>query len=202
MHSSGLRGDDFTIARDGTPVSHQHFFASHSTRTRIGLFAPKGAHGVEAITFLMAAVTAFYDRYREAGGEFYAYPDFYSCQRDTQLADYGFLDFWPNKDVLVSDDHNETLAAINDRAIKVLLVPDSEPHELEYDGALRESAQRNLERCFVYGSGNLAFACALEPLRTYAKRMLKALDMAAPDWLDPLEQSFQELGVDAAPARL
>ncbi len=203
MHSSGLRGKDFTLTLRTERLSHAEFFADHTPRTRVGIVAPVGTDGVAAITFLMAAVTAFYDRYRDVGDEFFAYPDFFSFQRESPLTDYGFLELWPNKDVLIPNDHNQTLAAINDRGINVLLVPDVAPRELEYDAVHQEGARRNLERCFLYGSGDLAIRCELEPLRTYAQRMLNAAGSGeVPDWSEEIVQSFRQLDVAEALARL
>ena len=214
MHSSVLRGSDFQLYRQGAEVSHADFFRNHSRNTRLGLFAPNGTEGVGAVTFAMACVTAFYNRYREDGGGFFTYPDFFSFQRGGALADYCSFDFWPNMDVRVPDDPEGTITTIADRAINVLLVPDRPAAEMDYDPVQLDRARRSLSRSFAYANdgqvagADLTIRCAVEPLRTYAVKVLRSADSALPDWLQRLdegstfEQSFRQLDPVDALARL
>lgn len=208
MHSSVLRGSDFRMSWRGRPVAHEDFFASHDRSTRLGLLAPSGTDGIGAATFALACVTAFYDRHRAAGGDFFAYPDFFSFQcggSDGPLADYGAFDFWPDKDVLLPDDAEAAAAVIVSRAVGILLVPDPKarcgPLRLPVTG-LRSS----VSRCFAYradgavANADLTIACSTEPFRTYARKVLASADRlrAAPEWVaNPtvatFEQSFREL---------
>ena len=127
MHSSFLRGSDFRITHQREEVSHARFFRDLSATDRVGVFAPGGIDGLGACLLLLAHTTAFYDRYRATGDEFFAYPDHYTFQRRTPRASYSMLDVWPgHKDVPVADDVGETLDAILDRAINVLVVPGRE----------------------------------------------------------------------------
>ena len=213
MHSSGLRGSDFRLRWRGSKVTHGAFFADFDATTRLGLLAPERTEGAGAVTFAMGCVTAFYDRYRERGGEFFAYPDYFTFQRAEPLASYGFFDFWPDKDVLVGEARNATAAAIVDRAIDILLVPDSEPTDWSCEPVHLEGLRRNVRRCFAYGAdghakdADLTIACAVEPLRTYANRMLASVGADAPlqseaEGPDALRQSFRELDLNEALARL
>lgn len=77
MHSSSLRGSDFKIVWRGDAVSHANFFTKVRDTDRVGVVIPHALDGIGAITLIMAYVTAFYDRYRERGSDFYAYPDFF-----------------------------------------------------------------------------------------------------------------------------
>ena len=215
MHSSNLRGSDFHLSSRGRVVSHRDFFRDHGRNTRVGLLSPDGTEGVGAVTLAMAYVTAFYDGFRREGGEFFAYPDFFTFQRRDRLASYGYFDFWPDKDVRVPDDHNATAAAIADRAINVLLVPDRAPIERAYEPVQDERIRRSLARCFVYSrhgdvaDANLVIRCAAEPLGTYAAHVLRSVDEPMPRWLESqgderpaLEQSFRETTIDDALMRL
>ena len=213
MHSSVLRGSDFQLSWHGRPVAHEDFFAPHERSTRLGLLAPSGTEGIGAATFALACVTAFYDRYRAAGGHFFAYPDFYSFQcRGGPLANYGAFDFWPDKDVLLPGDADAAAAAIVDRAVDVLLVPDPDLPEHEHP-SLPVDRLRPSVRCFAYhadgavANANLTIACSTEPFRAYARDVLASADRlhAAPEWVAnaavaTLEQSFREL--DLARLRL
>ena len=214
MHSSILRGSDFQVRWMGREVSHGDFFRDHGRDTRVGLLAPDGTGGVGAVTLAMAYVTAFYDACRREGGEFFAYPDFFTFQRRDRLVDYGYFDFWPDKDVPVPDDRNATVAAIADRAIDVLLVPDSPPAERRLEPVQDERIRRTLTRCFVYSphgevsGADLAIRCAVEPFATYVANVLRSVDEPMPDWLEDkdrrpaLEQSFRETTIDDALRRL
>ena len=134
MHSSKLRNTDFRMQWQGESVAHSDFFAGFKNTDRLGLFAPNRFEGAEAVTLVMAYVTAFYDRYRESGIDFRAYPDFFTFQRAEPIADYGMFDIWPaHKNVSVSSDAQETAAAITDRGVNVLLVPDGQEKEIDFD---------------------------------------------------------------------
>lgn len=214
MHSSNLRGSDFHLSWKGREVLHRGFFRDHERDTRVGLVAPDGTGGVGAVTLAMACVTAFYDGYRREGGEFFAYPDFFTFQRRDRLVDYGYFDFWPDKDVRVPDDRNGTVAAIADRAINVLLVPDDPPTEGRLELVQNERIRRPLQRCFVYSrrgvvaGADLVIRCAVEPFATYVANVLRSIDEPMPDWLESrddrpaLEQSFRETTIDDALKRL
>ena len=218
MHSSVLKGSDFRLSWKGRETSHGEFFRGHTRRVRVGLFAPDGTEGVGAVCLSMAYVTAFYDRYREQGGTFFAYPDFFTFQRREPPASYGSFDFWPNKDVAVPHDHNATAAAIADRAVNVLLVPDTaaagDAAGREYEPVQLERVRRTLSRCFAYGpcgsvaDPDLMIRCAAEPFLTYAMQVVRSANADVPKWLgcadalSTLQQSFRELEVDDALARL
>lgn len=209
MHSSVLRGSDFQLCWQGRPVAHADFFAHHERSTRLGLLAPSGTEGIGAATFALACVTAFYDRYRAAGGHFFAYPDFYSFQcRESggPLASYGAFDFWPDKDVPLPDDAEAAAAAIVGRAVDILLVPDSEVPERGRLPLPVDRLRPSVGRCFAYhadgavADADLTIACSTEPFRAYARNVLASVDRpcAAPEWVAntavaTFEQSFREL---------
>jgi hypothetical protein len=59
---------------------------------------------------------------REAGNDFFAYPDYYVFQGGQPLAGYAMIDIWPeHKSVAVDGDHVTRPDAINDRAVFVFL---------------------------------------------------------------------------------
>ena len=215
MHSSVLRGSDFHLSWKGREVLHRDFFRDHGPNTRVGLLAPEGTEGVGAVTLAMAYVTAFYEGLRQQASGFFAYPDFFTFQRRDRLVSYGSFDFWPDKDVRVPDDCNATVAAIADRAINVLLVPDTAPTEHRFEPVQEERIRRTLTRCFVYSrhgevaDADLVVRCAVEPFGTYVANVLRSVDEPTPDWIGTpddartaLKQSFRVTSVDAALTRL
>ncbi|MDA0839205.1 MAG: hypothetical protein O3B01_12025 [Planctomycetota bacterium] len=168
----------------------------------------------------MAYVTAFYDRYRESRTDFRAYPDFFTFQRADPVADYGMLDIWPShKNVLVSSAAGETAAAITDRGVNILLVPDGPEKEIDFDALQIESARRNVNRCFAYSfegkvdPSDMIIECDAEPLRNYALAVFDSVNSEEDSqpkrglWLshvqsDSLTQSFREISLMEALERL
>ena len=168
----------------------------------------------------MAYVTAFYDRYRSEETDFFAYPDFFTFQRKQPVANYSMLDIWPHhKNVPVSDTANETAAAITDRGVNILLVPETSPQEQTFEPVQMESIRRNIRRCFIYSEGgdvsapNLEITTQVEPLKGWVIKMFDSVpeDTTLQDhrdrWLetadaDILKQSFREINLDEAIKRL
>ncbi|MHA7923686.1 MAG: hypothetical protein ACX936_00705 [Marinobacter sp.] len=220
MHSSSLRGADFKITQDGEGIPHADFFSSFQDTDRLGIVVPRRFEGIGAMTLIMAYVTAFYDRYRERGPEFYAYPDFFTFQREAPCADYCMFDIWPyHKNIHVPDDVQQTAEAITGRGVNVLLVPDNDPREVAISPVERESARRNVQQCFAYSesgtasSSDLVIECPSELLRNYALSVLDSLPADGSmreqrsQWEarlagDTLRQTFRTLDLDDALQRL
>lgn len=182
MHSSSIRGTDFKIAWRGKAIQHLDFFSSVEDTDRVGIVIPHRHEGIGAITLIMSYVTAFYDRYRERGSEFFAYPDFFTFQRETPCADYGMFDIWPYyKNVCVPPDAQQTVEAITGRGVNVLLVPDNKVREVTIEPVERESARRNVKRCFAYSetgttaSSDLVIECESHLLSDFALSVLDSI---------------------------
>ena len=197
MHSSSIRGTDFKIAWRGKAIQHAEFFSSIQDTDRVGIVTPHRLEGIGAITLIVSYVTAFYDRYRERGAEFFAYPDFFTFQRENPCADYGMFDIWPYyKNVHVPPDAQQTVEAITGRGVTVLLVPDNDVHEVAIEPVERESARRNIVRCFAYSetgttaSSDLVIECQSQPLRDFALAVLDSVP--ADDAVRELRGQWQE----------
>ena len=182
MHSSFLRGSDFRITHQREEVAHGRFFRDLSATDRVGVFAPGGLDGLGASLLLLAHTTAFYDRYRESGSEFFAYPDYFTFQRRTPTATYSMLDVWPgHKDVTVPEDAGGTLDAILDRAINVLVVPAGNAGAAEFAPVQMASARRTIRRCYAYSvtgsaeGATLAVACTRDEPAEWTRMVIDSL---------------------------
>lgn len=182
MHSSFLRGSDFRVTCRRAAVAHERFFVDLRATDRVGLLAPGGIDGLGACLLLLAHVTAFYDRYRASGEEFFAYPDYYTFQRRTPAASYSMFDVWPgHKDVPVPADAGATLDAILDRAITVLLVPDGTAAAARFAPVQMAGAHRNVRRCYAYGATGsverpaLQVACDRPEPAEWARTVLESI---------------------------
>ena len=213
MHSSFLRGSDFRITHQRDEVSHARYFRDLSATDRVGVFAPGGIDGLGACLLLLAHTTAFYDRYRATGEEFFAYPDHYTFQRRTPPACYSMLDVWPrHKDVPVAEDVGETLDAILDRAINVLVVPAGSAGAAAFAPVQMASARRTIRRCYTYSATGataqptLTVACDRAEPAEWARSVINSLppdDSAVRShWLRVVaadsipEQSFSEVSLE------
>ncbi len=102
---------------------------------------PGGAVG--ASTLILATITAFYDIHRARGGDFFLYPDYYIFHVGQVHGDHGMFDIWPaHKEVVVPDDAEAVLRAVNDRAITRLLVEDGSPGRPVFERQTLASAAR------------------------------------------------------------
>ncbi|MBA2454216.1 MAG: hypothetical protein H0V47_13685 [Chloroflexia bacterium] len=134
MHTAReLTSSSFTLTVDGQEGTFADVFPDFDARDRLGIVVrqPGGALGASAL--ILATITAFYDIQRERGSDFFVYPDYYIFHVGQSHGDHGMLDIWPcHKEVVVPDDPEELLRAINDRAITRLLVEDVAPGEHEF----------------------------------------------------------------------
>ena len=211
MHSSELRDGDFAIEADGTPVPLADYFPGYTNTKRLGLLAPGRIEGVGAIALVMAHVTAFYNTYRAAGGDFFAYPDYFTFQSRQPLAAYGMFDIWPDhKSVLVDADPRARLNAITDRAVNILLVPESDSSAHEFQRQQLASAARLIDTCYLYSptgqvsDPDLTIRCNANPIAEWGQSVLDSLpeeeqaDHALPDPGETIEQSFRRIPLDEA----
>ena len=102
---------------------------------------PSGAVGASAL--ILATITAFYDVHRARGGEFFLYPDYYVFHVGQSHGDHAMFDIWPaHKEVVVPNDAEAVLRAVNDRAITRLLVEDGPPGRPVFERQTLASAAR------------------------------------------------------------
>jgi hypothetical protein len=214
MHTTNeLSSEAFEYRADGTAVDRRDVMPPVVVDDRLGVVMDGPADGLGAGNFLLACVTAFYDRLRETREEFYEYPDYYTLQATPDPADYLEFDVWPDhKNVSVPPDPETMLRAVNDRAVTVLLVPDTPTGQPDIQETTRNSALRRDPACFTYApDGRLADAdfavrVPFDPVWPWYEATLDALE-SSPDSVGVVEdgrvsQRFREIEFEAALARL
>lgn len=155
MHSSTeLRSSMFTVSAGGRRAGLGAVLPDFGERDRLGVVVrdPCGAVGASAL--VTAAVTAFYDAQRARGDDFFIYPDYYLFHVGRPFGDHSMLDVWPgHKEVVVADDPDAILEAVNDRGVTRLAVPDRPPREPAPDFAAETlaSARGRIVTCLAYG---------------------------------------------------
>jgi hypothetical protein len=152
MHSSKeLRNDLFAITLDGLPTAIEEVLPGFDEHDRLGVVVRHPCGAVGASTLLLAAVTAFYDLQRARGGEFYVYPDYFLFHVGRPLGDHSMLDVFPShKEVVVPDEPEALLEAVNDRAVTWLIVEDSEPAPAPLRRETLASAHSRIKGAFAY----------------------------------------------------
>jgi hypothetical protein len=112
---------------------------------------PCGAVGASAL--IAATITAFYDIQRSRGPDFFIYPDYYLFHVGGPLGDHARLDIWPRrKEVVVDDDPERILEAVDDRAISRLVVEEGPGAERELDAEAVASARGRIVSCLAYAA--------------------------------------------------
>jgi hypothetical protein len=217
MHTTEeLTAETFEYRRDGDAVPRSEVMPAMSVDDRLGVVMASQTDGLGAGNFVLSCVTAFYDRLREQRDEFFEYPDYYTFQASPDTLDYLEFDIWPDhKNVSVAPDPERVLRAINDRAIDVLLVPDSSGSDADVGGVedvTLRSAERRIDACYLYApDGDLADADLSIGVPWaavgdwYRETLAAGGDAAAftpPRDGAVLAQAFREIGLEEALTRL
>lgn len=161
MHSSTeLDSRSFEVQVGDAPASIDDLLPGFDERDRLGVVVREPLGAIGASTLLLAAVTAFYDIQRAKSKDFFIYPDNFTFHLGRRHGDHSMLEVWPgHKEVIVTDDAEELLRAINDRAITRMLVPDGEPAKVRFDRETLASAKNRIASAFAYSpAGRVARA--------------------------------------------
>jgi hypothetical protein len=152
MHTATeLSSTDFAFRVDGEPRSLADILPKLAEPDRVGAVVRQPCGAVGASVLILAAVTAFYDARRANGGEFFIYPDYFLFHVGARLGDHGMLDIWPaHKEVVVPDEPEELLRAINDRGITRLLVEDRAPRDPDFQRESLASARNRIVTAVAY----------------------------------------------------
>ena len=173
MHTSNqIKSNDFEIHMNGVKSSIDEVFPGFDPLDRVGVITRHVSGALGASALLMAAIARFYDFYRGSlgnkPGKLRIYPDFYIFHIGRRYTEHYWMDIWPpHKEVVVEDDPEQILEAINDRGITRLLVPDAPsmkiksyytiPGNLEIEPGtavfLQEtisSAKKRIKTCIAY----------------------------------------------------
>ena len=222
MHTATeLSSTDFAIRVDGRLGSLADVLPEFTAADRLGVVVrhPCGATG--ASTLILAAVTAFYDAQRAKGEDFFIYPDYFLFHVGARLGDHGMLDVWPaHKEVVVRDESEELLRAINDRGITRLLVEDRAPGEPRFERQSLASARNRVATAVAYSpTGRLPDADVLvggnDVTESYVAAVLEQSSLLTPRARDEIAlarralnkggvpvEGYRRLSLDDALARL
>jgi hypothetical protein len=143
----------FEIELDGRPARLDELFEGFHEQDRLGLVMRQPCGAVGASALIAATITAFYDIQRSRGQDFFIYPDYYLFHVGGPLGDHARLDIWPRrKEVVVEDDPEAILEAIDDRAISRLVVADGAGGNGEVEAEPLASARSRIVSCLAYSA--------------------------------------------------
>lgn len=188
MHTTTtLVPDDFSFIIDQKEATFEDVFPNFTKHDRIGIIVSEKGGSIGASALIMAAITRFYDFYRpnlgDKHGETWIYPDYFVFHIGKQHLDHFWMDIWPpHKEVVVEDDPEQILEAINDRAITRLLVEDIKPVQGKFLKETLTSAKERILTTIAYSptgrveKGNIqVMSCA--QAEHYVTKTLKRTEM-------------------------
>ncbi len=132
MHTSRvLKSDDFGFLINGEEGVIDDIFPDFSPYDRLGIVVNSDTGAIGASVLMTAAITRFYDFFRERLGNeddrLRIYPEFYIFHVGKQNVEHGALDIWPpSNEIILQDEPEQILSAINERGITLLIVEDQE----------------------------------------------------------------------------
>lgn len=153
-----LRTEFYEVDMAGQPAEREAVFPDWNARDRFGivLYEPLAALG--AVHLIQLACMRFYDSKPSRRTDRKIYPEIFAIHVGQWQGMHGNMDFWPaRREVLVPDDHQEILAAINDRGITRLAIPERAPRGLPHRRKEEDCALDWLTTAVVYSpSGRVA----------------------------------------------
>lgn len=176
---------DFDFQVEGHAASLEDIFPGFNENDRIGVVVRKSGGGMGASALLMSALTRFYDFHRPVlgnePGRLRIYPEFFVFHVGKRHMNHSWMDVWPpHKEVVVEDDPEQILEAINDRGITRLLVEDITPSSATF---LRETISSALHRIVT------AIAYSSTGRVTHADVTIMSCSAAENNVLDSLDRS-------------
>jgi hypothetical protein len=146
-----LRSDFYEVEMAGQAAARSTVFPGWSAHDRFGivLYEPLAALG--AVHLIQLACMCFYDSKPSRRTDRKIYPEIFAIHVGQWQGMHGNLDFWPaRREVLVPDDHQEILSAINDRALTRLAIPERVPRNLPHRRKEEDCALDWLATAVVY----------------------------------------------------
>jgi hypothetical protein len=159
MHTATqLRSSMFNIRLDGNRGTLDTLLPEMHVWDRFGIVVTEPLGSLGASLLIQAAITALYETRHKRGPSGRLYPEIYLFHVGGRFGEHSAFDFWPpRKEIFLGSNPREVLAALNDRAISRLAVPDGTPVTAEFDwrdgGKERASARDRIVSTFRYHSG-------------------------------------------------
>lgn len=205
MHTAKeLAGSSFEISVGGRRATLADVFPDFEERDRLGVVMHRPCGAVGASTLILATITAFYDIQRSRRKDFFVYPDYYLFHVGRRLGDHKMLDVFPvHKEVVVEENPEGLLRAINDRAVTRLLVEDVGPGEPVFERPTLASARRIVTALAYSSQGRVRSADVTVAgdavTESYVSAVLRQSEGVDPDVRDGIQTGRRSLFEDGVP---
>ncbi|MFT4437743.1 hypothetical protein ACMX25_30795 [Caballeronia sp. 15715] len=146
-----LSSDFYEVDFGGKQASRSDVFPAWNEHDRFAIivYEPLGAIG--ATHLIQLACTCFYDVKPMRRTERKIYPEIFAIHVGDWWGALGNMDFWPaRREVKVSNDHTEILAAINDRGITRLAIPERPIRDIQHRRKEEDCALDGLVSSIMY----------------------------------------------------
>lgn len=196
----------FSFSVDHREATIEDIFPGFNQEDRLGIVvrSPGGSAGASGL--LMAAITKFYDFYRPHLGQenekLWIYPDYFVFHIERWHLDHYWLDVWPpHKEVIVENDSEQILEAINDRGITRMLVEDISPSRSIYLRETLTNAKLRIKSAVAYSpNGRVASGDIRVRNKSltekYLRDSLKRTNLISPELFEELCITRDALHVD------
>jgi hypothetical protein len=146
-----LSSDFYEVEFDGKPAAASDVFADWNEHDRFGILVYEPLAALGAIHLIQMACMCFYDAKPIRRTERKVYPELFAIHVGDWWGGHGNLDFWPpRREVRVSNDHRDVLAAINDRGITRLAMPERPAREITHRRKEEDCALDGLVTAIMY----------------------------------------------------
>lgn len=177
-----LATTDFDYQIAGQTASLTDIFPGLHGADRIGIVVNRPCGAVGASALLMAAATHFYTAQQpqlgNAPGKLRIYPEYFIFHVGKCHGNHAQMDVWPpHKEVIVANDAEQILEAINDRGITRLLVEDMPFSSAVFLRESLASASSRIQSVLVYSAsgrvqhGDIICTHSLQ-VEDYVRKML------------------------------
>ena len=185
MHTlKEVKSADFEIKLNNKKILLSELFRNFDHIDRVGIVTRSHGGVLGASVLLMRLISAFYDTYRgkklgNQAGKLRIYPEYFIFHVGSLLGSYGQLDIWPpHREVVIEDDTEQLLEAINDRGITRLLIEEGPEYPTTLLRETLSSAESRIVSLLYYSpNGKVANGdVAIENNGSISKFVLKAYE--------------------------
>lgn len=153
-----LRSEFYEVEKAGQAAPRGAVFPDWNARDRFGIVLCEPLAALGAVHLIQLACMCFYDSKPSRRTDRKIYPEIFAIHVGQWQGMHGNMDFWPaRREILVPDDHQEILSAINDRGITRLVIPERASRNLPHRRKEEDCALDWLATAVVYSpSGRVA----------------------------------------------
>lgn len=159
MHTTKIiNSSNFTFEIGKDKAVFEEIFPEFNEHDRIGVIVNDYCGAIGASAIILSAVTKFYDAYRSQLGneknKLRIYPEYFLFHVGKYFGDHQQMDIWPShREIVVENNAEKILEAINDRAITRLIVEDVSPnYSADFLRETLSSAKERIKTTLAYSS--------------------------------------------------